>query len=629
MLFFSGAGLHAQTYPLTISGTVLEQGTGNPIPNHPVYIELDSMNGFPYYSSVQTNAAGAFSDVIQVPQGLAGSGQVYTFDCNQQFLNFPFQYSPNLNAYNVSITMCGTASSCQALFTSSTNALTANFTNQSQGSFLSYYWDFGDGNNASSQNPSHTYTSPGTYQVCLTIYDSLQSCQNTYCDTISVIGGFGGCQAFFGNYLNPNGGYSFIDSSFATPGNISSWFWDFGDGSSSTQQFPSHFYNAPGTYITCLTITSSTGCTDTYCDTIVVGGSQNNCNAAFNVTYQGSNIIFSDNSTSSPGIITGWFWDFGDGNTSNNANPTHVYNNPGLYNACLTIFTSDSCSSTSCTQVQSNGNGSQCAADFNWSYNGNSVVFMDLSTASPGSVNSWYWDFGDGNSSTQANPSHNYAQGGLYNVCLTIQTTDSCFSTTCYNVQANAGGTGCQASFYSYPDTSGQFSTILVNTSSPSNGLSYLWDFGDGGSSTQAYPSHTYNGPGVYTVCLTVSTPACTSTFCDSVMITGPSFTMMVNSPFLSIDQDLQSAALEMEVYPNPASTMARVSFELPQAGETAIEMIDLQGKVVQRIESQYLNAGQQVLELPLYGLPQGLYFLQLKNESYQAVEKLLVQPIR
>ena len=878
MLFLTAFSVQAQTYTLTISGTVTEQGTGNPVPNHQVYIQLDSSGGFPYFNTVTTNAAGAYSDVIQVPFFAGtGAGEVYTVDCQQFIHQVPFQYSPNLNNISANFTICTSVSSncqagfswnptplgaiafsdqsiapsdsittwfwdfgdgssstqqnpnhtynspgpfvvcltigtalgcqsiycdtvttstgggCQAAFSYSQQGSNFAFTDQSTSSSpVNWFWDFGDGSNSGLQNPTHTYANPGTYIVCLTIFDSLQICNSTYCDTINVQGsgncqagfsyftngptiilsdqstssagpitswfwtfgdgststsqnpahtynaggaytvcltigtsqgcqstfcdsvfiqtGSGGCWASFGFSATPAGPIAFSDSSFSTNGTINSWFWDFGDGNTSTQQNPTHVYSNPGTYNVCLTIGTTNGCqsticnivtvgggggcqaafswttgglfntvlftdqsvfnspvnwfwdfgdgatstqqnpTHTYsqpgtyiacltisdsiqscvsttCDTIVIqGGGNPTCQAAFNWTYNGNAVVFADQSTSSPGQIIGWTWDFGDGTTSNNSNPTHTYANGGLYTVCLTIFTSDSCSSTVCNQVQAAGGGPQCSADFTWSYNGTSVVFADISTASPGNVNSWSWDFGDGNGSSQQNPTHTYAQGGLYTVCLTIGTTDSCSSTICYTLQANGGGALCQASFISYPDTTGQFSTIIVNTSTGS-GLGYFWDFGDGGTSTSATPTHQYNGPGTYLVCLTISNPTCVSTFCDSVTVSSPQNSIMVQSAVMGIGQQLQQIKLNVDIYPNPARDAAKVRVDLPQGGEATMELVDLQGRVVSQIANEYLGTGVNVIDLDLNGLSQGLYFFNLRVGEYSAVSKLMVNP--
>ncbi|MCH2224649.1 MAG: PKD domain-containing protein, partial [Crocinitomicaceae bacterium] len=117
---------------------------------------------------------------------------------------------------------------CDASFITWANGNTTNFVNTSSGSNLSYYWDFGDGNSSSSSDVSHTYTSPGTYLACLTIWsnDSLNNCSDTTCQYITIIDSLNPCQAIF--VLSQNG--NTIDCSNSSTGNNLSYYWNFGDG---------------------------------------------------------------------------------------------------------------------------------------------------------------------------------------------------------------------------------------------------------------------------------------------------------------------------------------------------------------------------------------------------------------
>ena len=137
---------------------------------------------------------------------------------------------------------------------------------------VSWSYDFGDGNSASTPNTNHTYTSNGNYQVCLTIATS-DSCVSTYCDSVSIncITG-GSCQAAFQYTLNPCPNASFFDGSSANPGTIVSWEWDFGDGNTFLTISPNvgHTYSINGAYNVCLTIVTSDSCSSTYCDSVVI-----------------------------------------------------------------------------------------------------------------------------------------------------------------------------------------------------------------------------------------------------------------------------------------------------------------------------------------------------------------------
>lgn len=172
------------------------------------------------------------------------------------------------------------------------------------------------------------------------------------------------CQAFFysANAPTPNNVY-FIDSS----SNATSWQWDFGDSTVSSEQYPFHEFTASGNYYVCLTISdSSQSCTNTYCDSIFVGA----CEAFFSYfSHNNPNIVqFLMVSNGSPANL---IWDFGDSTQSSETNPLHIYSHLGTYYVCLT--SSDSvpiCVSNFCDSIFVGGthpNIIVSVCDGNWS----------------------------------------------------------------------------------------------------------------------------------------------------------------------------------------------------------------------------------------------------------------------
>ncbi|MBP9548198.1 MAG: PKD domain-containing protein [Chitinophagales bacterium] len=123
-------------------------------------------------------------------------------------------------------------------------------------------------------------------------------------------------------------------------------------------------------------------------------------------------VAFTDLSLNDPGS---WAWEFGDGATSDLANPTHTYATNGTYNVCLTA-TNFMGSNEDCQSVVIGGNIVAPVADFTFAIIGETVTFTDLSTNTP---TFWGWNFNDGSSSAEQNPTHIYATPGEYNVCLT------------------------------------------------------------------------------------------------------------------------------------------------------------------------------------------------------------------
>jgi PKD repeat protein len=269
----------------------------------------------------------------------------------------------------------------------------------------SWLWNFGDGNTSTQQNPTHTYVSDGIYTVCLTASNENGSDQT--CQQVNVVISSAPVADFI--YQDMGGGLlNFTDVSTNNP---TSWLWGFGDGSTSTEQNPSHTFAATGTYTVCLTATNSAG-SDQTCQevmTAVVAAPA----AGFTFEDQGQGAFaFTDASTNDP---TSWLWDFGDGNTSTMQNPSHTFAATGSYTVCLTA-TNSAGSDQTCQEVMTMVVVAP-AAGFTFEDQGQGAfAFTDASTNDP---TSWLWDFGDGNTSTMQNPSHTFGATGSYTVCLT------------------------------------------------------------------------------------------------------------------------------------------------------------------------------------------------------------------
>lgn len=301
---------------------------------------------------------------------------------------------------------------CNANFTVQSNGQgTVTFGNQSSGNFTVSQWSFGDGTGSTLTSPVHTFSQTGTYIVCLTIHDSLQTCNSTFCDSVHVTVAGSGCQAAFSYQQANQNTFNFTDASSPQTPFV---YWNFGDGTTSNLHNPTHSYTSAGTFNVCLTIIDSLlGCSNSYCSQVTVQGS-GNCQANFNASVDSTGgVNFTDASTGNP---SHWAWSFGDGSAGTGQNVFHQYNSTGYHYVCLTISDSASgCQSTYCDTVLTGGQA-QCTADFNFNLQGNNVFFTGYLT---GNYTSFYWSFGDGTSSTLLNPQHTYANAGTYNVCLT------------------------------------------------------------------------------------------------------------------------------------------------------------------------------------------------------------------
>ncbi|WP_321431228.1 PKD domain-containing protein [uncultured Methanolobus sp.] len=415
-------------------------------------------------------------------------------------------YNVSLNATNVGGSNVSTqlsyittaaipVSNFSANVTSGTVPLSVNFTDLSTNSPTSWFWDFGDDSNSTVQNPIHTYTSAGTYNVSLNatnIGGSNISTQLSYI-TVAVIpvANFSANVTSGAVPLSVN----FTDLSTNSP---TSWFWDFGDGTNSTDQSPTHIYTSAGTYNVSLNATNVGGSNASTQLSYITTAVTPVANFSANVT-SGTvplSVNFTDLSTNSP---TSWFWDFGDDSNSTVQNPIHTYTSAGTYNVSLNatniggsnISTQLSYITVAVTPVANfSANVTSGAVPL-------SVNFTDLSTNSP---TSWFWNFGDGANSTDQSPTHIYTSAGTYNVSLNATnvggsnvSTQLSYITTAVTPVAN----------FSANVTSGEIPLSVNFTDRSLNSpTSWYWDFGDGTNSTDQNATHTYASAGTYNVSL-------------------------------------------------------------------------------------------------------------------------------
>ncbi len=315
----------------------------------------------------------------------------------------------------------------------SVNLLNLHFTDLSFSGTTGWIWEFGDGDSASTQNTTHTYNSAGWYNVCLTTFDSISNCVDTYCQTIEV----SNCYASYATVADSTDPYTvhFIDNSL---GNPTSWLWDFEDGTTSTQQNPVHTYPFDAWHWVCLTTTNSqTNCTNTYCD-FIYAGSPSSCYEYWELAPDSTDALtinFSEYSWGSP--PSAYFWTFGDGDSSTLQNPVHTYDTAGVYFVCCTITDSTgSCSFSDCYNLNV-GNFSYCPASF--TYNSIAGSIVSFSYSGSGNPTNFLWDFGVWGTSTQPNPANDFQNPGTYYICLTVSDS-GCTSTQCDSVTITAVG---------------------------------------------------------------------------------------------------------------------------------------------------------------------------------------------
>ena len=398
------------------------------------------------------------------------------------------------------------------------------FTNSSSGGTgnLTYAWDFGDGNTSTDSDPTNPYATSGDFDVSLTVTDEL-GCSNTLLqseymtivDDVTIDFVANNTTVCLGNSI------SFIDASSPNP---TSWDWDFGDGQTSTDQYPTHLYTTPGTYEVSMTATYSATCQGTKTKTayITVGeipfvsfvpDVASSCETPFTVN-------FTNNSVGSGSLD--YLWGFGDGNFSLDENPSNTYLNHGTYTLSLTATNSDGCSNT----VTQNGliNIAETAADFLPDVFGFcqplEVNFEDLSISGTNIV-SYEWDFGDGGTSTDQNPTYEYPDTGIFDVTLIITNDLGCIDTLTRENYIFVY-TPPVADFW-HNDTvicSGEmdFTDLSLNTTD------WFWSFGTYGTSTEQNPTYEFQHTGYFDISLIALNNGCSDTLVieDMVYVSPP-----------------------------------------------------------------------------------------------------------
>ncbi|PCH94414.1 MAG: hypothetical protein COB85_05655 [Bacteroidetes bacterium] len=365
-----------------------------------------------------------------------------------------YYYSVTVTDSNGCVGVCSdnitiiVAPTVDASFTSNSipacDSTTVTFTDASNGSPISWYWDFGDGvtigpgsgpitgipnTSGTYDNPTHVYSyvSPGVYNV------TLVASNGVYADTV-----------LYPNYvvvkLSPIAGLTSLDTSGCTsistqfrdasPGGF--WFlWDFDDATTSTRQNPSHSYTSVGTYNVSVTVwNQDSTCMDMASMSINVYETPfanfMRDTACSSVPIQFTNLSFvTGNST-----ITGYEWDFGDGTDSiTDTDPIHTYDPGGTYYASMIATSNFGCKDTAFDTIliYTKPVAMFDAVPDSVTILSPEITFTDQTVSD--SIATWNWQFGNGDSSIATDPVHEYLDTGFYMVLLTVVDTNGCFDT--------------------------------------------------------------------------------------------------------------------------------------------------------------------------------------------------------
>jgi len=495
------------------------------------------------------------------------------------------------------------------------------FSNASTGpGTLDYLWDFGDGNTSTQQSPSHVFNKKGNYSVSMKVHSSegctlvaQQSnalnvanystdigvpspiCKDNYVNfsdnssprpdisvwevdgvpqygygsmsyNFSVVGNhtvvlkntYGTCPlaktvtvsvkdlpyptGFTSTITGKCGAPVAVNFSDATPGAVK-WAWDFNyyyynnPNITAASQAPSYTYQADGNYQVYLRVTNADGCSNSITQNVQISRPTASISAAGPGTLSScASLLTNTFSTISSEPLTVTKWNFGDGGTSTDPNPTHTFKNNGTYTVTLNYTTQNGCTgSTSIYQFPISqpspvtiyttpGNPVSCKLPLTVTFGTNSSVTLATTN----------WVFGDGALSTDPAPTHTYAPYGHYVVVLNYVTQSGCKgSASGPVVVVDPKITALDFSMSPNPVCG---SNSVTFSTTPNNYYinSWNWDFGDGGINfSTGSPSYSYSSPGTYTVKLYARNVG----GCDTSM----SKTIVVKPPFPRITSHINT----------------------------------------------------------------------------------------
>ncbi len=488
---------------------------------------------------------------------------------------------------------------------------------------ITYLWDFGDGGNANTANATHTFAYNYNYTVCLTVYDT-GSCYDTICRVVQVTNALQSatCAGNAAFTASANG------SSMNFTNSAGNWqIIHFGDGSGSSYTGStsiSHQYQLNGTYTVIAIASSYFGTLLLPCDTSVQTISVNNvaCRAAFTVNSDTADyrLYLNDNS-------------FGAANRKWYINDTLVASNvtsytspsmpPGTYHICLAITGPGGCQDSTCQDVNLNYSLPCPNATFRYG-------------AVNGAACDTYWFIVD-TTGTGINSINWYLNGNWVSsqAVDTITLDFSSSNVSAQSVTVFVKGPGCQsgylfpfsnpASFYVSSDTSNFNHTWYAYPQTVTNLKSQLWDFGDGTSSTSAYPSHTYSTAGFYNVChYDTLTNNCAYKYCiDQYLFRatqGSGISYFVVVPPLGIQEQKNVASLK--AYPNPASSIITFDFENKPETDMLLKVYNSTGIVV---NTAAVEKGTTKYILNIKDFADGIYFYELSGIGGSSVHGKII----
>jgi len=384
-----------------------------------------------------------------------------------------------------------------------------------------YAWDFKDGSTSNNADVQHTFETAGTYDVQLTVEDEMGlEHKEELTITVNAPDNEPPVAVPSGSPLTGTVPLevNFTGSNSTDDNGIEKYTWDFKDGSTSNKADVQHTFDTAGTYDVELTVEDEMGLKHKRELNITVSEPENEAPVAvanasplrgtlpLEVSFTGSN------STDDNGIES-YSWNFKDGSNSNIANPTHTFDEAGTYDVELTVEDEMGLTNKkSVTITVSEPENEAPVAVANASPRSGSVPlqvnFTGSNSTDDNGIESYSWDFKDGSSSNNANPSHTFNTVGSYNVELTVEDESGLSHKNTVIITVNPPPNQAPNAIADASPQSGE-APLQVNFSSSNSSddkgiVGYLWNI-PGNTSSSPNVTHTFNEPGTYNISLTVN----------------------------------------------------------------------------------------------------------------------------
>ncbi|MFK8044807.1 MAG: PKD domain-containing protein [Crocinitomicaceae bacterium] len=302
------------------------------------------------------------------------------------------------------------------------------------------------------------------------------------------------------------------------PSQVSSYEWGFGDLTTSSVQNPVKKYSAFGFYKVEFIVETNKGCSDTMVFVInLVPGSQPNF--LYNVSNCENDLINFTNASTTvlPSTISTYLWSFGDQIQSTIENPEHSYQQAGIYNVKLLVENTNGCLDSISQQITIHPNPTANFQVLNYCQN-ETISFTDFSVVSGGTIDNYDWQFGDGNSSSNQNTTHQYDLPHTYTIELIVESDQGCKDTLDSLITISPAPI---AEFYIEDDCQNELIQAVNNSSISIGSISQNWSFENNINSTlENPPAVIYTNAGTYQVTLVASSEqGCTDSINQNLII--------------------------------------------------------------------------------------------------------------